>query len=179
VGTTITLEDVSIDGVAGTRSDDRLGMGVWAQRGATLEGRRVSIARVHMAGAGVVNGATLTLEDLSIRDVAVAECGTACPDEQGGFGVIAHLFGGRALVTRFEIGSAVLCGVVVGRDPAFPDDPGGELDLANGRVFDTPLGACVQVDGYDLSRLQPGVDYDVEVPLQATSYPLPGEVSAP
>ncbi len=48
------------------------------------------------------------------------------------------------------------------------------MDLEDGILRSAPIGACVQVDGYDASRLRRNVQYvDVGRQLQATSYSLP------
>jgi hypothetical protein len=48
------------------------------------------------------------------------------------------------------------------------------MDLSDGRIDDVAIGACVQADGYDTSRLRQRVAYGrVGVPLQATTYTLP------
>ncbi len=45
----------------------------------------------------------------------------------------------------------------------------------DGVIDRVTVGACVQVEGFDLARLQNDVQYrEVDVPVQATSYELPG-----
>ena len=55
--------------------------------------------------------------------------------------------------------------------------PGGTLsamDLVEGQVHLAPVGACIQLEGYDTGRLHDRVSYvDVGIPLEATSYALP------
>jgi hypothetical protein len=49
------------------------------------------------------------------------------------------------------------------------------VDLSDGAISRSAIGACLQVPGYDVERLHHDVRYeDVGVPLQATSYTLPG-----
>ena len=92
--------------------------------------------------------------------------GAVC-DDLGGFGVVAHQRGQLDLPVFWIIDSD-LCGVVVG------GAPGSAIDLASGVISGAVVGACVQLPGYDTSRLRNVVDYvDVQTPLQATSYTLP------
>ncbi len=80
---------------------------------------------------------------------------------------MAAVEGGSARVERFVVSGAPLCGVHVAEL--------GELDLSSGDVAGAAIGACVQVDGYDLARLMNDVVYhDNGVSLQATTLPVPG-----
>jgi hypothetical protein len=101
-----------------------------------------------------------------VRGIESTVCeGEDCAGFGGGFGVSAHE-GAQVTVTRFELEELALCGVVVA---GF-----AELDLAGGSVSGVPIGACVQVPDYDVTRLASRVEYrDVGIPLQATSYALP------
>ncbi len=175
-GTTVSLSDVAVREVESVLADGRFGVGVWAQAGGVIDGQRVSVESARMTGVGAVGGASVTLEDARIAGVTSAECGdTTCPDEAAGMGAIAHLAGGRVRLTRFEIREVALCGVVVGRDGA--DDPGGEMDLASGLISGAPIGACVQIDEFETSRLRVDVLYvDVDIPLQATTYEIPSSL---
>lgn len=180
-GTRVSLTDVTIDEVAGDAATGRFGVGLWAQNDAIVAAQRLAVASSRMAGAGALTGASMTLEDARIAGVRPADCAeSTCPDESAGMGVVAHLLGGRVRVTRFSIEGAALCGVAVGRSDTISDDPGGQLDLEDGVIEGSPVGACVQVDGYDAARLRASVRYvDVGVPLQATSYELPGLLGTP
>ncbi len=67
---------------------------------------------------------------------------------------------------RFVVDGCDICGVHVAR--------AGELDLTNGIVSGCALGACVQVEGFDVTRLQEDVRYrDNDVNLDATDLPVP------
>ena len=53
------------------------------------------------------------------------------------------------------------------------------LDLAEGEVRGNTIGACVQVDGYDVTRLQDRVLYEENgVNLDATTLPVPDALGA-
>lgn len=55
---------------------------------------------------------------------------------------------------------------------------GASLDLAGGLVYGNPVGANVQVPGYDLDRLTVGVDYiDNGTNLDFTELVIPSVVS--
>ena len=95
----------------------------------------------------------------------------ACTGDSGGFGLAAN-FGGTIVATRFTIAGATICGVLVGGDAG--DIARTGLDLSSGVIERSAVGACVQVDGFDLSRLRRDVQYrNVGLPTQATMYTLP------
>lgn len=58
------------------------------------------------------------------------------------------------------------------------DAAGANLDLREGVVTGSPIGACVQQDGYDIARLSDGVEYyDNDINLDSTSLPVPSPVN--
>lgn len=156
-------------------SDGTYGAGIWAQDSATVTLSRVAVVGASVVGVASVRMSQVTATDLEIRDVASAPCGASCGGQVGGFGLSAH-FGASLSVASFLVANSAVCGVVVGED----GPPATAMDLARGAITVAPVGACVQVDGYDASRLRNDVQYrEVGVPLQATSYALPGDVGAP
>lgn len=169
-GATVDLRDLDIDEVLPRASTGAWGVGLWAQNDARVVASRVRVTRTRLVGVAAVVGVDVTIDDLEVRGVAGTDCAeTTCPELAGGFGVAAH-FGGAIRADRFVVRELATCGVVVGADSVRPT----ALDLAIGRVETAPVGACVQVDGYDTARLRTQVQYrDVGVPLQATSYALP------
>ncbi len=105
---------------------------------------------------GQVTASAVTIKHITLS--GVAGCG-------GGFGAAAFS-GGGIVLDQFSIGDIALCGVTVGA--------GGAIDLSNGVIAETPVGACVQEPGYDTERLHHDVRFvNVDIPLQATSYSLP------
>ena len=98
-----------------------------------------------------------------------APCGEpSCSN--GGIAIGAYL-GGAIDLRGFQIARAALCGVHVAED--------GSLDLHDGAVSDSAIGACVQVDGYDLSRLTDGVRFESNgTNLETTMLPIPTPISA-
>jgi len=90
---------------------------------------------------------------------------TTCAGYGAGMGLGAYE-GATMNVGSFEVADASVCGVHVAG--------GSSLDLAEGEVRDCTLGACVQVDGYDVSRLTDGVAYrDNGTNLDSTTLPTP------
>jgi hypothetical protein len=101
--------------------------------------------------------------------------GPAESEQCGGFG-IGSFYGGVMNVHGFTVTNAAFCGVIVGSSTAV--DPtltaATALDLHDGSVENTVIGACVMIDGYDVNRLHDNVRYiNVEVPLQSLHYSLP------
>src|SRR5207247_8167004 len=119
--------------------------------------------------------ATVRGSDVVISGVTAGCIGSVdCSAIEGGFGA-AGQFGGALSLDRFQLDATALCGVVVG-----DSDVAGaatSVDLSEGTISTSPIGACVQVDGFDGARLRDRVRYvDVGIPLQATSYALPDVV---
>lgn len=170
--TTVRLADVEIADTRG-RSDGRYGFGVLGQFFAVLEASRVRVRGARVAGVAGVDGASLALYELAVEGVQGAACAeTTCPELVGGFALSAH-FGAALTASDFVLEDAALCGVVVGAARDELDDT--SVDLSRGVVDRAPVGACVQIEGYAVERLRREVEYrDVGVPLQATSYELPG-----
>ena len=80
--------------------------------------------------------------------------------------------GGAVRLTRFEVRDAATCGLFVAMDPVAPGTP--SLDVASGVVERSEIGACVQVDGYDLGRLMRDVVYrENGTNLDSTMLPVP------
>jgi hypothetical protein len=163
----LRLRDLVIADTQSTDVDRRYGRALVADRSARADiERALIVSNRDVAVAAFGEGTAIHLTDARILTTMERDCAsTDCADAPAGIGLGAYT---NAAVTmdRFEIGGAALCAVQVARD--------GSLDLANGQVYDSPIGACVQVDGYDLTRLSGTVAYhDNEANLQATSLPVP------
>jgi len=101
--------------------------------------------------------------------LAAACASTTCTATAAGFGLVAHL-GAHLRATRLAVRRSDLAGVVVGQ--------AASVDLMDGEIADSPIGANVQVPGYDLARLSNQVVYrDVERALDSTSLPVPDPIS--
>ncbi len=167
----LSASDLEIASVASRPLDGTLGAGVWAQQGGSVTLVRALVTGARFVGIASVDHGAVSLADVVVREVTPSTCAAGCADIAGGHAASSH-FGSTFQATRFEIGHASVCGVVVGE--AHPDGTATGMDLENGVVASVPVGACVQVDGFDTARLHDHVAFvDVDVPLQATHYALP------
>ncbi len=149
-GSRLVMHDVTVVDTLSQLSDGLFGHGLHAEDGSTLEATRVRIEGSHGMGAIVRFGSTMQLTDLLVASTVVNDCAmTTCAD--GAFGSGLGVYDGTIHVTRFVIDGAALCGVHVAEN--------GEADLTEGVVTASRIGACVQVEGYDLTRLTADVLY--------------------
>jgi len=89
--------------------------------------------------------------------------GVSC---SGGGSAVVVAYDTTASIRRFALERGVECGVLVAH--------GSGLDLAEGVIASFELGACVQVEGYDVGRLSDRVEFrDNETNLDATDLPVP------
>ncbi len=147
-----------------------------AGRGIEVSGA-TDIARAWFSGNREVSvfavgpAATLTLEDVEIEGTAQAECADAGCEAPGGSGLVA--VGGASLTaTRFAIRDNELCGVQVAYD--------AELDLVDGEVARNLVGANVQIEAFDISRLQDRVLFrDNGRNLDSAALPVPAGFAVP
>ena len=170
-GTVVNLSDVVIRDTRSQLNDLRGGRGFEVQEGARVDGMRLEIERSVEAGVLALTGASVALTDASIVGVAVADCAsTTCPTDPYGHAVGA--LGAALSLRRFRISDAAVCGAMVGRVEEFAED--GSLDLEAGVVSEAEIGACVQVDGYDLERLTGDVEFrENATNLDSTTLPVP------
>ena len=175
-GTSVEASELVVRDTLPQSADGTGGAGVWAQLGAqvVLTGARVQGS--HWVGVGSVAGANVVLRDVVVSGIESSHCiDGVCVGETGGFGLVA-IYGGTLAATDFVVEGVSLCAVMVGRDDPTVATP-SSLDLESGVIDRSMIGACVQVDGYDTTRLQHGVEYrDVGVPLRATSYEVPSDL---
>jgi hypothetical protein len=163
-GTVLVLDDVTVRGTAAGPAG-AYGRALQLQTGATVTGARIAVAdnrEVSIVAARPGTHGVLT--DVSIERTAVRDCATAgCP----GAGIGAGAYEGSHLeVERFVARDNALCGVQVARD--------GAIDLRSGEVSGNPIGANVQVPGYDVARLSNGVIYrDNDRDFDGEAQPVP------
>lgn len=143
-------------------------------RGINAQGAsRVTIARARVDRSqdlGVFahgTGTTVRLQDFAVLTVREQSCrDTTCVGTAFGDGIGAY-FGAAVDATGFAVAGAERCGVQMAGD-------GAGIDLHRGVVTDAAIGACVQLEGYDLARLMDHVVFTRnEANLQATSLPVP------
>lgn len=169
-GTTIGLSDATIRRVR-EAPPHGVGRGVEADVGASITLTRAVIDDV--VDTGVVSfgmleaGTSVTLEDVRVSNVHERACvASTCPTEGGGSGVAA-VFAGSVTARGLEVIGAPLCGVQVAE--------AGSLDVESGTIRESSIGACVQIEGYDLARVVEGVLYrDNERNVESASVYVPG-----
>lgn len=176
-GATLLLADGTIRGVRANPELD-IGRGVEAHSGGHVVLRAVTISDVletavlafGLTETGiVVPGTGIEMTDVHIDGIGERACvSTTCPTEGGGTGVSA-LAGAVIDATELHVDGAPLCGVQV--------FGGGSLDVRSGEIARSAIGACVQIEGYDLARVVAGVRYvDNERSVETTGIyvPTPG-----
>jgi hypothetical protein len=163
--TSSSLVDVSVRGVESQPVDGYFGFGVEVASTGSLQAQRLEIADTRGVGLSAYDEATLTATDVSVvRTRAMACADGACVGAAGGVGALARA--GDLLLSRFVVADAALCGVQVA--------VGGALDLSDGEIARSGIGASVLVDGYDLGRLTSGVVFrDNARNIDATVLPVP------
>jgi len=164
-GSSATLSDVVIE--ENTAGPEQLvAVGLWATDGATVGLARARITDVDYAAVSALNRSVVTLDDFSVRRVDQRLCTLPiCAENPGGHGIMS-VFGSMVTVDAFEVHEAALCGLFVAE--------GGAIDATDGDVAGCTIGACVQVDDYDVSRLMRGVRFvENDTALQSTMLPVP------
>ena len=170
-GTTTILEAVDLAVVdTGARPDGTFGRAIEVQMGASATLRRARLAGNREVTALAVQGSTLTLEDVRIDDTLSRACAdTTCADAPAGTGLGAYA-DGQIVARRFVVDSAALCGVQIAT--------GGTMRLEDGEIRSSTIGACVQVDGFDLADITSSVVYadnGVNVDMAMHAVPTPTE----
>ncbi len=169
MGAHAVLTDVVVRNTDARGADLAFGHGITVQNGADLTAERVVVDGAHEAGLLSLAGATVDARDTVVRTVTRSLC--PCAERVFGFGAAAI---GDASLTleRFEIADVETCGLIVASTAS--GVAGASLDLATGRVERSAIGACVQVNGYDLGRLMHEVVYaDNGTNLETTNLPVP------
>ncbi|AKF09893.1 DUF1565 domain-containing protein [Sandaracinus amylolyticus] len=171
-GAMLTLEDARIEEIDATSTFD-FGRAIEVDVGGHAIVRRARFAGTReSAAASYEAGSRLELVDVEVSDVRERACAaTTCSGQPGGVGVVA-LGGGAVRGEALRIAGAPLCGVMVAFD--------GALDLRGGEIRGCSVGACLQVEGYDVARVTDGVRYEEnDVNVDFTGFPAPMSASAP
>ncbi len=164
VGTTLALSDTRVDGTAPQESGT-FGRALQVQQGASAIAQRFSATGNHEATiVGASPGTVVELVDLLVEDTRDPTCvGASCTG--AGIGIGSYL-GATVTARSFRVSRSALAGVQVAVD--------GQLDLSTGEVSFSPIGANVQVEGYDVDRLSADVAYrENGVNLDAAELPVP------
>jgi len=160
-GSTLDLADVAAVDTLPREADDDFGRALGVQSGATVTGSRLLFSGTSEV-AIFVGGATATLTDLEVVDVR--PCG-GCSGERFGIGVGSYS-SATVRLERFTVQRAALCGLHLA---------GGVMDAVEGLVAECAIGACLEDDSFDISRISGGVVFsDNGVNLDATTLPVPG-----
>ena len=167
-GSVMTAEDVVVRDTESRLSSGFGGRGLSVESGATGTVTRGLVEGCREAGVlSGGDGAAFTLSDLVVRDTSAPECSfVGCVNGSAG---LAAVHRGALTAERFVVSRSEVCGVLIAR--------GGSLDLLHGEVRESLIGACIQVDGYDINRLSEHVAYrDNGTNLETTDLPVPEPV---
>jgi hypothetical protein len=166
-GGSLVARELAIVDTLGTESEGRYGRAIEALLGARVTVDGALFVGTRDVGVSAADpGTEVDLANVAIIDTQERRCATtSCPDSPAGMGLGAYA-GGTMRVRNFLVEGSHLCGVHVAE--------AGSVDLRDGEVRGNPIGACVQVDGYDVTRLQQNVAYSNNgVSLDATTLPVP------
>lgn len=145
------------------------GLNVVASASATVS-RALFVRNREVAIFAAGMGTTLLLDDVAVSDTLAADCGNRCVRGAGGIGLGSYDVASLS-ASRFVVARAALCGAQIAS--------GGQLDLSEGEVRESAIGACVQAPGYRLSRLNESVVYEANgADIEGTDFPVP-EVYVP
>jgi len=149
---TLELTDITVADIESDVSNRRAGRAVGAQDGATVTLERALFERTREVALSAHHaGTSITGLNVTIRDVRERACAVdTCSDNPGGMGLGAT-DAATIVLTDFEIADVPLCGAQVA--------VGGAVDLHRGLIRGCGIGACIQVPGYDPTRLQDDVRY--------------------
>lgn len=165
-GAEVTAEDLTVLRTASAPTGI-FGRALQIQLGAVATTTRARFAGNREATVVVARGGSRwTATDVVIEDTMERACAPGC--DPGGIGV-SVLDRGAVELERFRVRRGALVGVQVAFD--------GSLSLVDGEIADNPVGANVQVPGYDLGRLMERVLYrDNGVNLESSELPIPDPV---
>jgi len=171
LASTGVIRDLTVTDTVGEEAGGLYGRGLTAQGGADFELIRASFIGNRDVSV-LLHEATMRAEDIVVRDTRPRQCAmSTCTDAPYGIGLGAYR-DSVVDVRRFRIRDSSLAGAQVALD--------GGLDLHEGTVAGNPIGANVQVEGYDLARLSDDVEFvDNGVNLDALDLPVPDPADAP
>jgi hypothetical protein len=168
--TSITVSNVVVRDTEARESDLFYGYGVELAGGARLVGDHLAVDTSRLTGLFVLTEASAELTHFSLSNVLRSECD--CAEDPHGHGVLA--VNGSVRLTDFEVRDVDTCGVFVVSEPVTGTT---SMDLSMGVVAHSTIGACVQIEGYDLARLMDQVIYrDNDSNLDSTMLPVPAPV---
>ncbi len=168
---TATLTDIIIRDTLPAADDRRAGRGLDILKSAAADVSRIHITRNHTVGTYVTEESVLRLSDFRIEHTKRRACVPICQGDFGmGMSIVdsARVTAIRGLLSHNHLAGLQLAGQA-------------NLDLSTAEVSFNPIGANVQISGYDLDRLTDDVVYvkndanldAVELPLPDPTNPLP------
>ncbi|MBI2893325.1 MAG: right-handed parallel beta-helix repeat-containing protein [Deltaproteobacteria bacterium] len=166
-GTVLTALHLAVLDTQARESDGRHGVGLAVIGGPTVELSRARMLDNRGYGVRVYGtGSTVTAVDIVVERTVEQECGVdVCDNATAGFGLAAES-GAILDVRRFRSSDNALVGVLVASE--------SDLDLHDGVVSGNRIGANIQIDDYDLGRLQDDVIYvDNDVNSDTSRIALP------
>ncbi|RLB50196.1 MAG: hypothetical protein DRJ42_19390 [Deltaproteobacteria bacterium] len=167
------LVDVVVRNTEPRQENDFFGYGICAQATGTITGERVVVDGAYELGLFAIAGGTITMSDLAIQRVERSQSDD--PSRVTGYALAA--ISATVDVTGFEVSDSTTCGLFVAAGTSTGELT--SLDVRSGIVERSVIGACIQVDGYDLSRLMRDVEYrDNELNLDVTMLPVPEGLGA-
>jgi hypothetical protein len=161
----IEVTDLRVEDTLGV-DDGRFGSAI-VGAGATLSLTRAALLRSQRLGLFAGLRSDIVATELSVADVRRAAC-MNCEMNAIGVGSFQE---SAVVVDGFRVTGSASCGFMLGDD--------GAIDARRGRVEDNRIGVCLQVEGYDTSRLEQDVEYRNETNLQATRLPVPRPAAPP
>jgi hypothetical protein len=150
-GAELSVTDLRVD-ETGPGASGLFGRGIQAQLGSSVTIERASLSRNReVSVASTEPGTMLHGTDVRIAGTLERACAeTTCAGAGAGTGAAA-LTGGYLALERFVLTDNPLCGVQLAR--------GGTADLSDGEISFNAVGANVQTEGFDPSRLSVRVGY--------------------
>lgn len=141
------------------------GRGLDVHLGSTADVRNLLVENSHQFGISALES-EVTVAHAAVTGTRALTCAGALCEQFAAGTAVASLRGSAMTVDDFVIRDAELCGAHVAG--------ASTLDLRNGLVTGASIGACIQVDGYDITRLMQDVIYrDNDANLDATTLPVP------
>ncbi|MEM9189654.1 MAG: right-handed parallel beta-helix repeat-containing protein [Myxococcota bacterium] len=148
--TSAELTDLTVVDTESNAADDRFGAGVHVGDGASLAGSRIRIQSNRHWGLAVIGEAQADVSDVRIEGTAAAACvADSCRSEVTGVGA-ASLFGGELRMARFAIEDSELAGIQLFE---------AAIDLSDGLVRGSPIGASISDPSIDPQRINTRVRY--------------------
>jgi hypothetical protein len=164
-GAVVHATDVTIRRTLGAENG-RGGHAITANGGSRLTIERALTEDAHEASIAAFEESTeLAASDLLVvRSLERGCAATTCAGAGGGIGAGAYL-SAHIELRRFRIVDSALCGVQVA---------GGTMDLSDGEIVRSVIGANVQTEGFDLERITTDVAFhEIDRNLDVTVLPIP------